>query len=284
MAKTITSQMRSHIQQGVTTLCTCWKITRTDGTVMGFTDHDEDIEYVGVTYKASSGYKRTAVKTDEGLAVDGLDVMGVLDDADITIEDLRNGVYNYAAVQVFVLNWADLTMGAIPIRSGRFGETVISQGKSFQVELRGLAQVLNYTFGELYSPGCRADLGDARCGVDVDALLASCTIASVTTRAEFFTSGVSQATGYFNGGLVKWTSGSNSGGSMEVKDWNNGTQKVTLFLNMPFPVQVGDTFDMYPGCNKTRDTCINKFNNIINFRGEPDLPGRDAALGYPGAS
>jgi uncharacterized phage protein (TIGR02218 family) len=45
---------------------------------------------------------------------------------------------------------------------------------------------------------------------------------------------------------------------------------------MPFEVQVGDKLSIYAGCDKRRETCFTKFNNVINFRGEPDLPGLDA--------
>ena len=48
----------------------CWKITRTDGVVLGFTSHDEDIEYNGVVYKASTGFAPTAVSTSGDMAVD----------------------------------------------------------------------------------------------------------------------------------------------------------------------------------------------------------------------
>jgi hypothetical protein len=40
---------------------TCWKISRRDGVVLGFTDHVRDLEVGGVTYKAASGYTRTTI-------------------------------------------------------------------------------------------------------------------------------------------------------------------------------------------------------------------------------
>ena len=70
---------------------------------------------------------------------------------------------------------------------------------------------------------------------------------------------------------------------MELKTYDTNTSTVYLWLGMNFPIQVGDTFYYYPGCDKRRETCWLKFGNILNFRGEPDMPGLDAALAYPDA-
>lgn len=88
---------------------------------------------------------------------------------------------------------------------------------------------------------------------------------------------------WFNGGLVTWESGNNDGATMEVKDWVQSTNTLTLFLPMPFNVQVGDRLRVYPGCDKRYATCKARFANGINFRGEPFLPGRDWLGRYPNA-
>jgi hypothetical protein len=58
--KTISAALAQHLAGEGTTLATCWRITRRDGVVLGFTDHVRDLEMDGVTYKAASGYTRTA--------------------------------------------------------------------------------------------------------------------------------------------------------------------------------------------------------------------------------
>ena len=63
---------------------------------------------------------------------------------------------------------------------------------------------------------------------------------------------------------------------MEVKEF--AATGVVLALAMGKSIQVGDTFDIIAGCDKTRETCQSKFSNIINFRGEPDVPGVDKLL------
>jgi hypothetical protein len=86
--------------------------------------------------------------------------------------------------------------------------------------------------------------------------------------------------GWFQGGLVTFYAGRNAGASMEVKSWDPATNAIELFLSMPYPINQGDLFTVYPGCDKTRVGCRALFNNVINFFGTPDVPGEDELYRY----
>lgn len=168
--KTITPAMRAHIKQDVTTLATCWLLTRKDGQQFYATSHNQDLVYEGNTYKAETGYTRTAVANSSDLAVDNLDIQGVLDDDEISEKDLLAGLFDFADFYIFFVNWADTspTMGEIPIRRGYLGEVKMTKRKFFQAELRGLVTALSQIIGELCSAECRADLGDERCKIPIE--------------------------------------------------------------------------------------------------------------------
>lgn len=169
MTKTVPAALQTHVEQEVTTLATCWKVTRTDGQVLGFTEHNEDLTFGGVTYKAATGYTPTSLKTTDTLSVDNMDVVGVLESSAITDDDLLAGVYDDAEVEMFLVNWSDPTAGQIKLPGkGWIGEVTIHR-TTFVAEVRGLAQALQQVVGELYTDLCRADLGDARCKVQLDA-------------------------------------------------------------------------------------------------------------------
>lgn len=164
--KTITPALASHLQETTTTLCTCWRIERTDGTVLGFTDHDQDLIVDGETFIASAGYFRSAIANSATTAADTMDVEGFLDDASITEDDLRYGLYDYAIVHIFVVNWKSPSDGIIKMRYGIFGEVIISHVSGlFKVELRGLTQFLEQIVGKTYQPECRVDFGGTECGI-----------------------------------------------------------------------------------------------------------------------
>ncbi|MCP5013475.1 MAG: DUF2163 domain-containing protein, partial [Aestuariibacter sp.] len=165
--KTITSALKDHLAEEVTTLCTCWKLVRSDGVVQGFTDHVAELVVSSVTYEAATGFTPSNVKSTEDLAVDNLDVIGLLDSSGIDAGDLASGLYDYADVYIFIVNYEDLSMGTLKLRRGKLGEVTTGRN-SFVAEVRGLAQQLQQTIGEVFSLTCRADLGDTRCGLNIN--------------------------------------------------------------------------------------------------------------------
>ncbi len=525
--KSISSALAAHLASEVTTLATCWRVTRKDRREFFFTDHDRDLAFDGNTYLASSGYSRSAIANDAGMAVDNLDVEGVLDHEQISEQDLRAGLFDHAEVHVFLVNWADLSQGKLRLRRGWFGEVHLTDQGLFRTELRGMTQALSVRIGELYSPECRADLGDPRCRVPIEAPViargtpyaasdrvrvptATAGIATVavpfvnagfdagnlggwtvvsgsasaktansplvphagshflegnsvaafealqtvdmtglidgtqvdagayvasfacqrangstdaldqgrvivdlldaadtvlatafdsgaegfnpagvwhlravsdaavpagtrkirvrflgqrlsgsfcnaaldsvsasftdteaplkgsavyenrlyrcitagttateqpaydtTTGAEttdgtavfvaenawsragtvtevferaLFTAAIDEpraADGWFDGGVLTWETGDNAGRAIEVKSWGQASGQITLFLPPGYPVQVGDAFRVHPGCDKRLDTCSVRFANVLNFRGEPYVPGQDEMMKYP---
>ena len=283
--KTVSIALKAHLAGEVTTVCTCWRIIRRDGTEFFFTDHDVDLMVDGDTYVAAVGYTRTAIAANADMSVDNMDVNGIFDDASITETDLRSGLFDGAEVRVFLVNWANPAQATMALRRGRLGDVLVTPSGVFQSQLMGFGQVLQQTVGDLFTPSCRADLGDTKCGIDLDAggWRKTATVASVTD-ARTFTIAVTEpraVDGWFVDGVVSFTSGANAGRSMEVKAWTQATATVTLFLPMPSPIAVGDTLTVYPGCRKTTADCRDKFANIVNFRGEPFVPGLDGLLQSP---
>ena len=277
--KSASSQLVTHINGETTTLATCWKVTRRDGAVFGFTDFDKDLTVDSLLYQARSGYTRSAIHTIANLAVDNLDIESAIDSETLSAADLRAGVWDGATVEIFLVNWSNLANGKIILKRGTIGEVELKD-TVFRAEMRGLSQALSQQIVELYTPDCRADLGDTRCKVNLSALTVTGTINAVTDRRGFTDTSRAEAADYWNGGLLTWTSGANVGRKMEVKAFSSGGA-FTLFLPMPSEVTVGDTYSLRPGCDKKFSTCKDRYNNVKNFRGEPNVPGNDQVLAYP---
>ena len=275
--KIASANLTAHIAGEVTTMATCWKLTRTDGQIFGFTNHDQPLLVSGVTYLAESGFSATAIRTTADFAVGNLDVQGILDSTTITAADIRAGLWDYAAVEIFDVNWAALADGVIKQRKGWLGE--IKTGRSgFVAELRGLAQKLQQSIGRLYGAACDAELGDTRCGVTLASFTATGTITGVTSRRVFADSALVDANGYYDQGKLTWTAGENNGLAMEVKTYLLSGGAITLVLPMPFDVAIGDTYSLSAGCDKLFATCGTKFANEGNFRGFPHVPGFDRMI------
>ena len=277
--KAISLALKNHHALEVTTLATCWKATLKKGTVYGFTDHTENLTFNGIIYLASTGYTPTSVSTSSDFSVDNLDIQALLSADSITEADLFAGLWDYAEIENFQVNYKDLTQGALQLRKGWLGE-INAQKSSFTAELRGLMQKLQQGLGRVISPACDAVLGDARCGLNLTLFTFARTVDSVISRRQFNCAALIQANAYFDYGLVTWTSGLNIGLSMEVKTYTVGN--VLLQMPMPFEIAAGDAFNIVAGCAKRRfEDCRDKFSNVLNFRGFPDVPGTDEIVKGP---
>ena len=78
--RNIPAALQSKLDSGVTTLAQCWKVTRRDGVVMGFTDHDRDLVINGVTCRAGTGFAASEATSRFDLSIDGAEITGALDD------------------------------------------------------------------------------------------------------------------------------------------------------------------------------------------------------------
>lgn len=270
--KALSANLKTHMAGALTTLATLWKITRTDATVFGFTDHDADITYDGVTYAAASGFSASAIRTSARLDVDNMEVEGMLSADTITDADLLAGLWDYAAFIIMRVNYADLTMGHEVLRAGTLGNVKTGR-QHYTCELRGMMQPLQQSIGRIYTPACDADLGDTRCDVVLATYTVTGTVTAVASQSAFTDSVRAEAADYFNYGLLTFTSGANAGYSMEVKDFGSGA--FTLQQAMPEPIAIGDAYSVYAGCDKLLATCVSKFSNVANFRGFPHVPGID---------
>jgi uncharacterized phage protein (TIGR02218 family) len=289
VSKSVSTPLLAHLAGEVTSVAWLWKVKRQDGTILGFTTHDLDLSYddeLGdgvVTYAASTGLDPSAADTASDLGTDNLQVAAFLDSDSITETDIRARKYDYATIQVYIVNWADLTMGDLKIRKGTLGE-VKTQNGQFSAEIRGLSFYFGTVIGKTFGVVCRADLGDPECTVDLDPLRQSGTVSSVASSRSFTPSaGLSPAgADYFTDGVLTWTSGANNGAKIEIAEWNGTTFR--LFESMPFPIVAGDGFTVEPGCNKTVSDCQGKFSNIANMQAEPYMPMTDEIMSYPDAT
>jgi uncharacterized phage protein (TIGR02218 family) len=282
--KTRPPALLAHRDSGAPTLAWCWRIERSDGVVFGFTDHDRELSFGGVTYEPDSGFAASEIRSGTDLAVDAQDAEGVLTSDTITETDILDGRWDNAAVEVWRVNWNAVGQRVL-MRRGAIGQ--VRRGRlAFVAEVRSLAHVLNQTVGRTVQHVCDAELGDARCGVDLDgpAFGASGSVTALTGDRSFAASGLGGfAAGWFALGRLTWTSGPNAGRVAEVAshDMVAGVRRLTLLEAPVRPIAGGHGFVVCAGCDKRLETCRDRFANVVNFRGFPNIPGQDTVVRYP---
>ncbi|HEX2217014.1 MAG TPA: DUF2163 domain-containing protein [Xanthobacteraceae bacterium] len=276
--------LQAKLDSGATTLARCWVVTRSDGVVQGFTDHDRDLIVDGVVCRAGTGLTASEATQHFGLAIGGSEIGGALASDTLNEDDLAAGRYDAAAVKLFLVDWSEPELRVL-LAGGVLGE-VRREGLSFTAEVRGLAHRLGEETGRLYTPACSADLGDVRCKVDLTqaAFRAGGTVTAASDASSFTAAGLEAfADGWFTAGRLVWENGENAELAVEVKTHRltDTGARLELWQAMPQLISAGDAFVVTAGCDKRFATCRDRFANTVNFRGFPHIPGNDFVIRYP---
>jgi uncharacterized phage protein (TIGR02218 family) len=276
--KTLPGPLTAAIEDETSYLCRIWDLTLSNGTILRFTDLTQDVVVSGNTYVADPGIRVSALAA----TVDGgqnATIEVAFGSTTITEAMIRRGQLDSATFTLRAIHWPNPSLGVISLFVGSLADIDWHDRNACSITVRaGLAAKSSNTGGEIYSRTCRANLGDARCKVNLAAISISATVATVTADGNSFTAVAlaASATNNFAFGVVEWTAGDNIGLIDEVRSSVTGTGLVTLALPPRFPIQVGDVGTVKPGCNKEAVTCKTKFNNLANMRAEPYAPPPNA--------
>jgi uncharacterized phage protein (TIGR02218 family) len=278
MKTSVPALIIAHMGQETTSVGTCILITRSDNQVFGLTTFDNPVVINGASYTPGLSVKNTEITS--GMAVNNLELTLLDDGSLITKIDALSGVWRNASFYMFEFNWARLADGVNPILKGVFGEIQLNVG-FITIELRGLQQYLQQNIGIVTSINCRARFGDSLnanlCRLVLATYTFTGTITSITNKQILTDTGRTQADDYFGEGILTFTSGVCAGLSQKVKAYSSASQTFTLSLPMISSFGVGDTYNVSAGCRKRMaQDCITKFSNVLNFQGEPYLPGIDS--------
>lgn len=273
-----------HIATGATTLATCWKIVRTDGVVLGFTDHDGTLAFGGTEYLPAHGLDGGERVEKLGASTDTSEVVGVLHSDAINEDDILLGRFDGAQVETWRVNWRDTGQRMLVSRT-TIGEIVREDGV-FRAELRSGQHAINQPKGRIYQALCDAELGDARCGVDLDdpAFQAEATVTGVRDRFRVAVSGIDGfEAGWFGFGMAAWGDGRRAGirDRVVTHERLGGVDVLGFGTAVGDWVEAGDLLVLTAGCDRRFATCRERFANAVNFRGFPHIPGNDYVLRYP---
>ncbi len=269
----------------VTERCQLWRIKRRDGVEFRYTSLDRDVRYGGQVYKSCGSLNPSASEDASTLGtVSNIELEGIISDDGITEADLYGGLFDDAYVTVDLVAWGALPESPRRLASGWTGE--LSQGDTgFKMEVLGAGSRLDQqALVQMVTPGCRWVFGDARCGIDLEGLKIAGTVTGSVSRSVFGAALAGDGAGrQWENGSVRFTSGPNEGQRLEVRSVDFGDGVINLWPSAAFRADPGDTFDLYPGCDKARDGGCSLYANVINHGGFPDVPGNDSILETPDA-
>jgi hypothetical protein len=182
--RAVPSELAARLESGAASLCHAWILTRADGAMLGFTDHDRDLTVEGVVCRAASGWTAGASETAAGFAPGQAAAVGGFDDAALSEADLLAGLYDGARVDCRVVDWSAPSLW-VPLWSARVAAAK-AEGGTFTLSLEGPLAAMDRVAGRTFGRSCDAAFGDARCGVDVAAFPgAACDKRWATCRGVF---------------------------------------------------------------------------------------------------
>ena len=261
----------------LTTIALCWRIERSDGAGLALTSHDRALTYDGVAFGPTPGITPASVSRSLGLEPDSGEIAGALSSNALEEIDLALGRWDGAGIRLSAVDWSAPGAAAIDLLAGELGE-LSTQGESFTAELRGAAWRLEQPVCPATSPECRAHFGDKQCRVD----LAGRTSFAAIIEADGSELQLDRSIGEdYLLGRLRYLRGANCGLSTTIIAIAGDTIRVR---DLPREgVASGCRVELREGCDKRFETCVSRFANAANFRGEPHLPGNDLLTRFPGA-
>ncbi len=273
-----------------------YTVTLWDGTVYRWAAADTDLVLGGHTFSCPTEQgtavplvERGPTKCVAGLEVDTLDV--VLRGAAVLLGGVAlplaaaNGVFDGALVRlerVFMATWGNTTPGSVVLFSG-FVAAVTPSSTSVQLSCKSdLERLLVAMPRNTFAPNCTHVLFDAGCALTRATYAVNGTVGGGATVTTFPTN-LTQADGYFELGVLAFTSGALNGVRAAVRLYLNAAGTVTVAVTLPVAPGNGDTFTIVPGCDKTQATCTAKFSNLAHYRGFPFVPKAESTRGVGGA-
>ena len=257
-----------------------FRITLSNGQILRHTNADMPVVWDGKTYEAHKLIiKRGATRVAVGLDVDS-NTLEIAAEPDYRLEGLQwseaalGGALDGARVVIerIFSDWAT-PVGAVVIFSGRVSD-VSGSRSAVKVDVKSDIELLNVSSPRnIYQAGCMRTLYDGGCKVNREKFTVNGRVTANSTTGTELACNLTQADGWFNQGVIKFTSGRNAGLSRTVKEHKGG--RLSFALRLPSPPQSGDVFKIYPGCDKRQETCGKKFDNIVHFRGFPYIPAAD---------
>lgn len=253
-----------------------WIIQRPDGAGFAATSHDRRQHVDGMTIEPDMDLRPFELAISERMFGSRLDLQGGVSNPALTTRDLLAGRWDGASVQLLASDWMDAA-AAVPICEGELGQ-VRAEGGQLAMAVDLLPAATREQPCIQTSPECRAVLGDRHCRVDMRSRAHRVQVTAV--YPDHCTINVSD-TGRFAMGRLRWISGPNCGIEQVIMSVDG--PQLSLQNHSELVIGIGDRAIVREGCDGRRATCSERFGNILNFRGEPDLPGSEILLRFPGA-
>lgn len=260
--------------------CDLYEFTLASGLTFRYADYAMDITLADGTFYTSKGpiFTRSKISLNSKITIDKLTVTMQID-ADDTISGtpmlhvVNNGGFDCSQLSLHkcFMSAPGVVVGAVKVFTGDI-EVDSGGGLELKLEVKSSAARLDVEYPlRKYYPTCPYTLYGAGCGLNINNYMHTGVITNVIADYSQFATDLQLADSYLAGGGIEFTSGVLSGVSSPVK-YSTASGQIALLIPVNINPETGDTFRVYPGCDKTITTCTGKFNNRSRNRSTPYIP------------
>jgi len=267
--------MASICDGALTSVAFCSTLERNDGAGIALTSADRQFSCGGITYQSEPGITPAAITRSLGLQPHSAEVSGALNAQALTDSDLSLGRWDFARISITAVDWSTADEQPIQLLGGELGEVSMS-GDSFTAELNGAAAKLSAPVCPATSAECRAEFGDKKCRVDLAGRTLRLRVSSAADNLILTDQPLDER---YLFGRLRYLSGANCGLQTVILAVNGA--QLTVRDRVRAEVEAGTVIEIREGCDKLFATCVTRFANAANFRGEPHVPGNDLLTRYP---
>lgn len=272
--RTISANLKQDLIDGYRAVLV--KVTTNKGVVYGYTDHDVQLTVDSVVYQPTPGLLRGNMSVSSTEQVSNQEFSTAWIDA--PEEELLSGLFDNAKIDVLHCSWKNPSYGGFIINSGNLGQ-IQWNSDGFTADVMGFMRALQKNVNFIATGHCRHLLFSqfdeqhiGACTLNKTSYTRTGTVTGILTdQIKITASGLVTTNQYHTNGVLTWTSGTNSGKSHEIKNHLSSNNSLEFFLPTEHDIQLGETFSITAGCDKTHSTCKSKFNNVINFGGFPHI-------------
>lgn len=251
--------------RGVDNLVSCIKISLKDGRSVQLTTADCEISLLDGIYLPGL-CKHSSIVISAVMAADNFDFEVMLSALNLSSEQLIEGALFQSKVEISIIKLTKADSVKIFSKVGYVANTRSVNDKLI-FEVRGVSDFMNFSLTENYSNSCRAKFGDHRCRINTDDYTFDGVVTEVLNNCSFMAEINQTREASLSGGIITFAQG---GGSMYVQSYLD--KKIIMTNSLNFKIKKGDDFKIRASCDKSLSSCVEVFNNALNFRGEPYIP------------
>ncbi|ABD45134.1 phage conserved hypothetical BR0599 family protein [Ehrlichia chaffeensis str. Heartland] len=266
--KNIDPELKQHLSSEVLTIAYCLQIILQNKKIIGLTNFDQNLIIDNITYETTPGLNIDILKYD-AISGNSTKIETTINSNIIKEEEILSGLYDFATVKIFFVNYTNLTQGSAILFHGNIDKIILNNDK-FTAEVKSTFNILSRNIGDLFSSSCRAQFCDNKCKLNKEAFTNIHSITRVVSNQEFECINLINIDNYYTYGSIVFITGKNSNLTLEIQVHNKSYIK--LYTPTPYKISINDRFSIVAGCDKSFTTCSNRFNNGKNFRGEPHIP------------